>query len=308
LIGCGTVKIAGVNSAYLNPANPGTQQFVALASNTTYLAATCNRACGCRSYEYHPVCGSDGMSYFSPCHAGCAVEVNRDAGDWNNRAFTECTCVSLVGTTKSSNEDKPSTLAVDETPISGFAPMGSAGGGICASGNCQAGLLGFAGLFFAGSFFSFASTVARTNVLLRSVESKYRPMAIALKNALLVMCTTLPAPLIYGWVIDRSCILWDDECGGSTNCLEYDNWKMRISLCLLAVLPNTASVAFYFFAFKLLKERGFVGEGENLEESPSVQGGRNRQDPVTPSRGKYPDADQEGLLSGDMDDGENRHR
>jgi organic anion transporter 4A len=245
------------------------------------------------------------MSYFSPCHAGCSVEVNREADDWNNRAFTECTCVSILsgGGTQSS---QVTTLSSSETPVKSFASLGSAGGGICASGNCQAGLLGFAGLFFAGSFFSFSSTVARTNVLLRSVEPKYRPMAIALKNALLVMLTTLPAPLVYGWVIDRSCILWDDECGGTTNCLEYDNWKMRISLCLLAVLPNTASVAFYFFAFKLLKDRGFVNNDENMEESLSAQGGgggrngRHQHEAITPVRSKrgiQQEVDQDPLLS-----------
>jgi len=194
-----------------------------------------------------------------------------------------------------------------ESPVKAFSSLGSAGGGICASGNCQAGLLGFAGLFFAGSFFSFSSTVARTNVLLRSVEPKYRPMAIALKNALLVMCTTLPAPLIYGWLIDNSCILWGAECGGTTNCLEYDNWKMRISLCLLAVIPNTASVAFYFFAFKLLKDRGFVNTDDNLDDLSSanqgIQGsGRNRRVSVTPVRGKQHMEDQESLLTGDEED------
>jgi organic anion transporter 4A len=208
-----------------------------------------------------------------------------------------------------------STLSNADTPVTGYASLGSAGGGICASGNCQAGLLGFAGLFFAGSFFSFSSTVARTNVLLRSVEPKYRPMAIALKNALLVMCTTLPAPLIYGWVIDKSCILWDDECSGTQNCLEYDNWRMRISLCLLAVLPNTASVAFYFFAFKLLKDRGFVNTDDNMEESLSQRGAGNgagpRHEPVTPVRGKRAqhvsqEVDQDPLLSGDADEGERR--
>jgi len=145
-------------------------------------------------------------------------------------------------------------------------------------------------------------------VLLRSVEPKYRPMAIALKNALLVMCTTLAAPLIYGWLIDNSCILWDSECGGTTNCLEYDNWKMRISLCLLAVIPNTASVAFYFFAFKLLKDRGFVNTDDNMDDFSSanhggIQGsGRDRRDPVTPVRGKQRMEDQESLLTGEEEE------
>lgn len=36
------------------------------------LTAPCNVACGCRPEHYSPVCGSDGLVYYSPCHAGCS--------------------------------------------------------------------------------------------------------------------------------------------------------------------------------------------------------------------------------------------
>lgn len=44
------------------------------------LTAPCNTACGCQPEHYSPVCGSDGLMYFSLCHAGCpaATEMNVD--------------------------------------------------------------------------------------------------------------------------------------------------------------------------------------------------------------------------------------
>ena len=33
--------------------------------------AACNTHCGCQTEHYSPVCGSDGLMYYSPCYAGC---------------------------------------------------------------------------------------------------------------------------------------------------------------------------------------------------------------------------------------------
>lgn len=38
------------------------------------LAAPCNSNCSCARSYYDPVCGADGVQYFSACYAGCSSQ------------------------------------------------------------------------------------------------------------------------------------------------------------------------------------------------------------------------------------------
>ena len=41
------------------------------------LTSQCNSACACDDELYDPVCGSNGVTYFSSCHAGCTEKLVR---------------------------------------------------------------------------------------------------------------------------------------------------------------------------------------------------------------------------------------
>ena len=52
------------------------------------LASTCNSDCGCLSTVFEPVC-SDGITYFSPCRAGCDKYFLNDDTD----VSSVCICI-----------------------------------------------------------------------------------------------------------------------------------------------------------------------------------------------------------------------
>lgn len=60
------------------------------------LTSLCNVDCACADVEYAPVCGVDGVLYYSACHAGCVDGLS--VGD-NVRLYRDCACVDTGNTT-----------------------------------------------------------------------------------------------------------------------------------------------------------------------------------------------------------------
>ena len=50
----------------------------------------------------------------------------------------------------------------------------------------------------------------------------------------------LPAPIVYGAIIDNTCILWQSECGATTNCIVYSTVALRQVLMF-----TTAGIMFF---------------------------------------------------------------
>lgn len=59
--------------------------------NAFELESECNSKCDCGRRNYDPICGVDGVMYYSPCHAGCAKELAMD----NAKVYLDCECISM---------------------------------------------------------------------------------------------------------------------------------------------------------------------------------------------------------------------
>ncbi|XP_054946304.1 solute carrier organic anion transporter family member 4A1 isoform X3 [Physeter macrocephalus] len=79
---CPNVPMAGVTASYNGSLLP---------QGHLGLTAACNAACGCRPEHYSPVCGPDGLAYYSPCHAGCPGAASPGPG--GQKVYRDCSCV-----------------------------------------------------------------------------------------------------------------------------------------------------------------------------------------------------------------------
>ncbi|EDV98916.1 GH13583 [Drosophila grimshawi] len=214
LVSCPNASFAGVTVPYVPAAQVS-------SGRVWELEAPCNVNCGCSRGNYDPICGADGVIYYSPCFAGCGQEQQLDT----LKTYNNCSCIveSLI---------QPAATNV-----------------MCES-KCQS-LPYFIGLCFLLMLFTFLATMPALSATLRCVQDEQRSFALGLQWIKVRLMGTIPAPLIFGALIDESCILWhescDDQAGGA--CLVYDNFYISRYMWLLALIGKICSVLFFLGAW-----------------------------------------------------------
>ncbi|XP_040038135.2 solute carrier organic anion transporter family member 2B1 isoform X1 [Gasterosteus aculeatus] len=160
-------------------------------------ASSCSSGCRCPQEAFNPVCGSDGVEFRSPCHAGCTATET----DLSNNAtnFSGCRCVAGVG----------------------MAASGTCGG------RCSGLLVPFVALLGVTSFIASFSQTPSFMMILRTVPSEDKSFAVGVQYMLFRVLAFMPGPVLYGSVIDTTCILWGKKCGQKTSCQYYDLDRFR---------------------------------------------------------------------------------
>ncbi|XP_048187395.1 solute carrier organic anion transporter family member 4C1 [Perognathus longimembris pacificus] len=196
------------------------------------LTAPCNANCNCLRSYYYPLCGGDGVQYFSPCFAGCLNSgLNRKAKIYHN-----CSCIGR----------QLEIASIEESFIF------EAKAGKCAT-QCT-NLPIFLGIFFITVIFTFMAGTPITVSILRCVNHRQRSLALGIQFMLLRLLGTIPGPIIFGVTIDSTCILWDvNECGTRGACWVYDNIRMAHMLVAISVTCKIVTIFFNGLAIFLYK-------------------------------------------------------
>uniref|UniRef100_A0A8D3AGU4 Solute carrier organic anion transporter family member n=1 Tax=Scophthalmus maximus TaxID=52904 RepID=A0A8D3AGU4_SCOMX len=223
LIHCPNMPMAGVTTPYQSALME--QHQLDNSSMELNLTVGCNAVCGCARELYNPVCGADGVMYYSPCHAGCR-SINNTEPSTGKQVYSGCSCV--VGNVSWGQD--------------GFALAGKCGS-VCHY------MPAFLSFLFILILFTFLCSIPALTATLRCVPDSQRSFALGIQWIVVRALGSIPGPIIFGSMIDTSCILWQDQCGEQGSCSLYQNSAMSQNTLVTGIICKVMLVHRLYFIY-----------------------------------------------------------
>ncbi|XP_067680284.1 solute carrier organic anion transporter family member 4C1-like [Haliotis asinina] len=227
---CPDVRMIGLDLPY-----PGD-------SDVSGFLSSCQGRCQCEGQPFSPVCGSDGLVYFSPCHAGCLDS----SSDGTVMTYANCSCIAA---------------GLNTTVTDALA---TATAGKCTT-DCWQVYLVMPCLFliYIAIFISATLTALST---LRCVDPDIQPFALGIKMIFARVIGTIPAPLVVGVVVDSACELWGGT-EGAQFCQLYNKEALAVGIAVMWLSAGIIACIFMFLAslvnlWKKKKKRANEGSTE----------------------------------------------
>ncbi|CAH0562581.1 unnamed protein product [Brassicogethes aeneus] len=220
----GAISVMGIISyAYLGCAENDNREPL-LPNGELNPVMECNSRCNCDYVKYNPVCSQDGRtSFISACHAGCKRVTKSNGTD----IFSDCSCIQQQIITKMKKTFTKEHLYLENE-------------GYAHSGSCQVDCLYQFYIFLVVvCLLKFSGATGRASnflVTVRCVEEKDKPVAMGFGLMLMSLCAFVPSPILFGTILDKSCLVWGKTCSGNGNCWLYNGKTLRYTMNFTAAI------------------------------------------------------------------------
>uniref|UniRef100_A0A672I2B5 Solute carrier organic anion transporter family member n=1 Tax=Salarias fasciatus TaxID=181472 RepID=A0A672I2B5_SALFA len=219
VLGCENSKVAGITVSYTGVISGS-------------LFSDCNSGCLCSRREWDPVCGENGITYVSPCLAGCTFST----GSGRNTVFDSCRCVAVANT-------QPGNL----TATLGQCPRRD---------SCDKVFPYFLALSVLSSFIISLGGTPGFMLLVRCIKPELKSLALGIHTLATRTLAGIPAPIYFGAIIDTTCLKWGYKMCGGRGCLCFSLTEMTF-----VEIKKKKNVAVLYF---LLSLRFMIKPDKNL--------------------------------------------
>ncbi|KAG7497370.1 solute carrier organic anion transporter family member 1C1-like [Solea senegalensis] len=221
---CDNIPVAGLTISY-----NGTQS---VSHDREMLFSECNTDCSCSAEEWDPVCSDSGITYISPCLAGCLSS----SGYGKNTVFHNCSCVSASYPAGSS-----SSVKLGQCPH---------------AKDCGRSFTSYMAVSVLSSFINSLGITPGYMVIIRCIAPELKSLALGIQTLVTRTLGGIPAPVYFGALIDSTCLKWSfKKCGGRGACRIYDSDMYRIIFLGLITCLSGSSYLFIIAVILLLKRQ-----------------------------------------------------
>lgn len=134
--------------------------------------------------------------------------------------------------------------------------------GACIKG-CAFGFYAFSIVSSIVNCFGASGRIGNLLVNYRCVSNKDKSVTQGLILMLISLFALIPGPVLFGRIIDQTCLVWTEQCSGRRgNCQLYDQRRFRYYINLTACLLTGIGVFFDVLVWKYGKNLDLYGERE----------------------------------------------
>lgn len=168
--------------------------------------------------------------------------------------------VGGVGGEQESTTGTPSGSTTTESPFTARLIPGA-----CLKG-CAVGFYLFSIISSIINCFGASGRIGNLLVNYRCVAKEDKSFTQGLILMMISLFALIPGPILYGRIIDSTCLVWTEECGKRGNCQLYDQRLFRYYINLTALGLTAIGVFFDVLVWWYGRTLDLYGEREALEQ------------------------------------------
>nr|XP_035112019.2 solute carrier organic anion transporter family member 1B1 isoform X1 [Callithrix jacchus]XP_035112020.2 solute carrier organic anion transporter family member 1B1 isoform X1 [Callithrix jacchus] len=206
----------------------------------------CNSDCNCDERQWEPVCGNNGITYISPCLAGC----KSSSGNKKPIVFYNCSCLEVTGIQNRNYSAHLGECPREDACIRKFYP--------------------FVAIQVFNLFFSALGGTSFIILIVKIVQPELKSLALGFQSMVIRALGGILAPIYFGALIDRTCMKWStNSCGTRGSCRIYNSTLFSIVFLGLSSTLRVSSFVLYIVLIYAMKKK-YEEKDINASDNGSV--------------------------------------